>query len=283
MSVIERFLNIECVYSQFDTDYISFEQLKFVYAVFCKTLGIPESKRAQIIGSDGIIKFGAKIKDMIPPARIVGIKAGKLPVEEAKRGVEETTGCIRRETAISSNLKARLMSIDGLVPNAAVGVVHFALIHFIPFFTPIITFLSVVEMTVLNPSVYARPNTFFDFYSTNRLNPWWYSTPYVPICAYVNIYVLFFLGFAYIELFSFYMTGLDNNGKFPVAYTFMKRFFMIGFYIALGFYIFLYFAMIWFVFVWCVLAGILNPSVLLPYTAAALTFLYTITAKYTEY
>ena len=82
MSVIERFLYIECTYSQFENVYISFSELKFAYSNFCKTLGIPESKRVQIIGSDEITSFGAKLKDMIPPQRIVGVIAGKLGRDE---------------------------------------------------------------------------------------------------------------------------------------------------------------------------------------------------------
>ena len=38
--------------------------------------------------------------------------------------------------------------------------------------------------------------------------------------------------------------------------------------------------MLWFALVWVILAGVLNPSVFLPYTAGALTLVATATAKY---
>lgn len=44
-TVINQFLNTECTFSQFESDYISFDELKVAYIVFCKKMGIPESKR----------------------------------------------------------------------------------------------------------------------------------------------------------------------------------------------------------------------------------------------
>jgi hypothetical protein len=95
--------------------------------------------------------------------------------------------------------------------------------------------------------------------------------------------VIFYLFFAYVELLSFYLTGLENNGKFPVFYTGVKRFFMIAFYILIGIFLFLYVAMLVFAVVWALLAAILNPSVFLPYTAGALAVLGTLTAKFVFY
>ena len=131
--------------------------------------------------------------------------------------------------------------------------------------------------------MFGRPVTFFDFYTTNRLDPWWDNTPDFAVFAYIHIYVLFYLIFAYVELLSFYLTGYDNQGKFPVEYTKAKRFFMVAFYISMGLFLFLYVAMLWFALVWAILAAILNPSIMLPYTAAALTLIATITAKFVFY
>jgi len=102
------------------------------------------------------------------------------------------------------------MSVDGIVPNAALAVVHFLLILAVPIVTPIITFLALCEMTVLQGNVYGRPVSLYDFYTTNRLDPWWNNTPYLKEAAYVHIYVLIYLILAYLELVSFYMTGYDN-------------------------------------------------------------------------
>ena len=81
------------------------------------------------------------------------------------------------------------------------------------------------------------------------------------------------------EVLSFYLTGYDNNGKFPVRYSLVKKVLMFAFYTTLGLFLFLYFAMLWFVLVWVLLSAILNPSVFLPYTAAALALMATLSAK----
>lgn len=81
---------------------------------------------------------------MDPPKRIVGIKKGKS--EQA--GTEDTFGLIRRPGGLKSGLLTRFMSVDGIVPNAALAFVHFILILIIPFITPIVTFLALCEMTV---------------------------------------------------------------------------------------------------------------------------------------
>lgn len=79
------------------------------------------------------------------------------------------------------------------------------------------------------------------------------------------------------------MTGYDNNGKFPIQFTFVKRFISMAFYVLLGIFIFFYFALVWFAFVWCLLSAILNPSRFLPYSAAGLAFIGTLATKYVIY
>jgi hypothetical protein len=54
---------------------------------------------------------------------------------------------------------------------------------------------------------------------------------------------------------------------------------MVIFYILLGIFLFYYIAMLWFALVWCLLSAVLNPSRLLPYTAAALVFIGTASAQ----
>ena len=158
--------------------------------------------------------------------------------------------------------------------------VHFIQILIIPIISPIIFFLALCEMTTLQGNVFARPVTFFDFYTTNRLDPWWYSTPYIKEIAWVHLYVIVYMIFAYVELVSFYMTGYDNMGKFKVKFTRLKKLFTYSFYVSLAFFLLLYFSMLCFALVWATLAGIFNPSVYLPYSAAALTLVATVTSKY---
>ena len=55
---------------------------------------------------------------------------------------------------------------------------------------------------------------------------------------------------------------------------------MWSLYSSYAIFLFAYTAMLWFVFVWAILAAIINPSLYLPYTAAALTLVGTIIAKY---
>ena len=52
ISSVYLFLMTECLQSKFGTDYISFSELKHRYNLFCQFMGIQESKREQIIGSD---------------------------------------------------------------------------------------------------------------------------------------------------------------------------------------------------------------------------------------
>ena len=156
-------------------------------------------------------RFGSTIRNMDPPPIIVGIKKGRPDrKKDLKKQNKDTAGLIRRPAGLKNSIMSKVMSVDGLVPNAALAIVHFILILIIPLATPIITFLSLCEMTTLQGDVYGIPVTFFDFYNTNRLDPWWNSTPNIMIGAYINAYVVLYLVFAYIELLSFYLTGYDN-------------------------------------------------------------------------
>ena len=220
---------------------------------------------------------------MQPPKRLVGVKEGEPDQNTWWFLNPDVTGIVKRKTKLSGGLLNALFMDSSIVPNLALSISHFALILIVPVLTPVITFEALCEMTTLNADVYQRRVNFFDFFNTNRLDPWWNAVPYLLPVAYLHIYVLVYLFFAYVEVLSFYLTGLDNNGKFSVHYTHIKKFFMYGYYLSVSVFLFLYIAMLWFALVWAVLASILNPSVFLPYTAAALTLVATITAKSVEY
>jgi hypothetical protein len=294
-SSVLSFLQKSCIYSQFESDLISFEEIKFAYSLFCKNQGIVDSQREQIIGSEELIKFGASIFYMAPLKRIVGIKKG---VPDDSSDAKLSHGLIRVNagslvnsvfdpkslklllTNIKTTFLSALVSVDGILPNALLAVIHFIQIIIIPIISPIIFFLALCEMTTFQGDVFARSVTFFDFYTTNRLSPWWQTTPYITEVAWIHLYVIVYMIFALVELVSFYLAGYDNNGKFNVKFTLLKKFFMYSFYMSLCFFLLLYFSMLWFVLVWAILASIFNPSVYLPYSAAALTLAVTVTSGY---
>jgi hypothetical protein len=113
-------------------------------------MGILESKREQIIGCDELLHFGAAIRSMDPPQRIIGIKRGKPDkVSSSSSKSWENYGLIRRPSSLKGSIGARLMSVDGLVPNAALAIAHFMLILAVPSMFPIIFFLALSEMTTL--------------------------------------------------------------------------------------------------------------------------------------
>ena len=170
-------------------------------------MGLQESKREQIIGSEELEKFGASIKNMDPPVRVVGIKRRKDTHNEQKG---DSSSLVRIPSGLSLGTFAKLISVDGIVPNFLLALIHFTLILIVPIVTPLITFLAVCEMTVLQPDVYGRTVTFYDFYATNKLDPWWDNIPYFEQISYMHLHVLFHLFLAYFEVFSFYLTGYDN-------------------------------------------------------------------------
>ena len=100
---------------------------------------------------------------------------------------------------------------------------------------------------------------------------------------YSDIIVFVYLFFAFVELFSYYLTGTINNGRFPVKYSLRKKIVSSTFLILIGIFMFLYFAMFWFVLVWAILAAVINPLRFLPYAAAAVTLFTTITVKFVYY
>ena len=223
--------------------------------------------------------FGALIKEKPLPKYLLGVKKGNAmyPTENGFPGL------VRRPADMKSQLLQKATASDGIIPNALLVILLFIIIIIVPLVTPMITYLALCEMTRLQSDVHGEILTFFDFYSTNKLDPWWNNIPYFEYAALTHIYVLVYLIFAFIELISFFMTGYDNNGKFPIQFTFIKKFTSMAYYILLGIFIFFYFAMVWFAFVWCLLSAILNPSKFLPYTAAGLALIATVATKYVMY
>ena len=99
---------------------------------------------------------------MAPPKRIVGIKRGVL---DDSFDPKMSHGLIRVNAVslVESYFKAKsmkvllanikrsflsaLLSVDGILPNALLAVVHFIQILIIPIISPIIFFLALCEMT----------------------------------------------------------------------------------------------------------------------------------------
>jgi len=86
---------------------------------------------------------------MDPPQRIIGVKKGRAEKSIFNESADASLGIIRRPASLKTSIIGRFMAVDGIVPNAALALVHFILILIVPIVTPIITFLALCEMTTL--------------------------------------------------------------------------------------------------------------------------------------
>lgn len=111
------------------------------------------------------------------------------------------------------------------------------------------------------------------------MDPWWNNVPDFRLVTEIHAFVLVYLFFAYAEIIAYYLNGYYNNGKYAIMYTWPRRFIMIGFYVSVGFFLFLYLLYIFLAVQWCVLGAVFNPTVILPYAAAILAFIATVGAK----
>ncbi|TNV88226.1 hypothetical protein FGO68_gene17400 [Halteria grandinella] len=282
MSMIQQFLLQKCVASQFKTDFLTFEQIKHEYEKFCRAENIPQQKQIQIIGSPEIIEFGAIVDETNPPKNILGITSVQSK-RFGDQGGEDLANLVRVPCSVRRNIITYFIAIDGIIPNTILPIVHFCLILIVPLVSPFISFYALTLLTTLQGEVFQTPTSIFDFYYVNKLDPWWDNVPSVTLVLYIHIYVLAYLVFAYAEVFSYYLTGYQNNGKFAIMYTPARSVIMYGFYVGIFIYLFLYLLMAFFAVQWGILGAIFNPTVLLPYSAAILTFVATVGAKFAYY
>jgi len=99
------------------------------------------------------------------------------------------------------------------------------------------------------------------------------------IILYIHIYVLLYLFVVFLELISFYITGFNNNGRFPTRLSFLRKALTTFLNIILAIFLFMYYAMFWLIMTWSLLGAILNPSKFLPYATSVLTLFAVISAK----
>jgi hypothetical protein len=74
---------------------------------------------------------------------VVGIKLGKPD----KKEFGQYPGLVRRPASLKASIMNKFMSVDGVVPNVAVALLHHFLILIPPLVTPGITFLALCEMS----------------------------------------------------------------------------------------------------------------------------------------
>jgi hypothetical protein len=88
-----------------------------------------------------MIRFGCYIKNMEFPKRIIGIKKIK-----GNQHMEQEL--VRRPSSLKNSVLSRFVSVDGILPNVLLAIVHFALILIVPLVSPIVTYLALCEQTV---------------------------------------------------------------------------------------------------------------------------------------
>ncbi|TNV88225.1 hypothetical protein FGO68_gene14500 [Halteria grandinella] len=283
MSTINQFLSTKCVASQFKTDFLTFDQLKHEYEKFCRAESIPQAKQIQIIGSPEIIEFGAIVDETNPPKNILGITSVKSKKFGGDLEIDDHAQLVRVPCSIRRNIIIYFISVDGIIPNTILPIVHFSMILMVPLVSPFISFYALTLLTTLQGDVFQKSVSIFDFYYVNKMDPWWDNVPHIPLVLYIHTYVLAYLVFAYAEVVAYYLTGYQNNGKFAIKYTMARKVIMYGFYIGIFIFLFLYLLMAFFAIQWGILGAIFNPTVLLPYSAAILTFVATVGAKFAYY
>lgn len=89
----------------------------------------------------------------------------------------------------------------------------------------------------------------------------------------------FYFLVAFTELISYYATGYDNNGKFLIKRSRLKKTLFTCFFATLGAFLVVYSIMILMIIVWAILGAVMNPSIFLPYAAAAGTLLAVVGTK----
>jgi len=109
--------------------------------------------------------------------------------------------------------------------------------------------------------------------------PWWLEIPDIRYYFYANCLTAFYFLVAFIELISYYATGYDNNGKYLIKRSKMRVVLFVFFFGCLGIFLVVYSIVIVLVIVWAILGAVMNPSIFLPYAAAAGTLMAVVGAK----
>ena len=175
-----------------------------------------------------------------------------------------------------------ITSVDAMLPNLLILVMHFALICI--GIAPMVFIFAFVtgEISQIQSEVGARTFEWTaliipdskHFWITENVS----STATILLLVFVCIYYIA----ALFELISYYCTCFENFGRFEVHET-RPKFFQRIVYWAFLFILFgAYAPYIIIVLSWCILGAILNPAKFLPYATMALAFSYYIYAKYKQ-
>ncbi|TNV88185.1 hypothetical protein FGO68_gene5191 [Halteria grandinella] len=268
MTPVMKFLHKNCVATQFSSDSISFEEMRQEYEVFCERERIPMSEKGEIIGNPDLIKYGAIADATKALTRIIGVlmkdKTPKLEIHD------EFDLLIRVSQNNRKRIFSNLWKEEGAI-NIVLAIANFVIIALIPLSSPFISFYALCLITTFQADVFKKPITVFDIYYVNRMDPWWDNVPSINIVLYIHIYVLAYLFFAYFEVLCYYLTGWQRK-----VVTCMFNFYLYVFLVV-------YLLMAFFSIQWGILGAIFNPTVLLPYSAAIVTFIATVGAKYNFY
>jgi hypothetical protein len=143
-----------------------------------------------------------------------------------------------------------------------------------------LAYMIISEQTLLQKDIYGVEYGVFHFMFANTKEPWWYNIPGIRIYFYMMSLPAFYCFVAFIELLSYYATGYDNNGKYLIKRSKLKKTLFTTFFACLGAFLVVYSIFLVLVMVWAILGAVMNPSIFLPYAAAAGTLLIFVKMKF---
>lgn len=168
---------------------------------------------------------------------------------------------------------------DGFLSIALNVIVNFFFIVLTPIPMVFMAYLTLAERTQFKADFYSTYYTIQHLARAEASSPWWNEVEDIHIFFYLLYFIAFFYFIAFLELSSYYTNGYDNNGKFTIKKTFLKKFVSNTFLLLLAIFTWAYMMMMVLILSWSILGAIINPSKFLPYASASSTFLFFIKSR----
>ena len=177
---VQKFLELECVATQFSSDYILVAELEEKYLEFCEDNRIDHLLRVKIMGSPEIRKFGAEQKEDFILPYVKGLILKQAPSAKAhffvpgivrapqvlvKSKFDKIFGGFKR---LFASFMQWMFSETGAIKSSKDAFICMVVIIMFPFCLVIALTWSLIQINTINSNIYAPVFDIYDiFYSSS--------------------------------------------------------------------------------------------------------------------
>jgi hypothetical protein len=183
-----KFIESECVKSDFDTDFILVSELLLKYDQFCIDQKYDDLHKGNIAGSPALEDFGAVLNQEFSVPYLEGVTRKNVPFASNRNLVP---GLVKRPMIknrqnrgimfflnIWANIKGAIFGTEGVISNLLTVIAFMLILFIIPLLLMLAVTWSLLQIEIINSDIFKEVHTISDVFFGSSYRGWYSDLDY---------------------------------------------------------------------------------------------------------